>query len=231
MTEVNASPRKIAPLNLIFTDADIERLYRRFYHHWTKCKHTDDHFVVDGVDVYSFYGSRKQRHFYSLGEDTLNYYACLAVSDDRGFLSERVKRYYQALVHTDFEFSRKHRGFARAVIFDVMFKSYIDSLLITDHEQTELGFGMWQNLVADAFEQNKQAVAYINDERKLICPLTRENVRGNRNWLSRVLFGSAYKYEDRGIFILKKALNSVLKNTPRVEIVSIEDFLEYGTQR
>ena len=36
MTEVNASPRKIAPLNLIFTDADIERLYRRFYHHSKK---------------------------------------------------------------------------------------------------------------------------------------------------------------------------------------------------
>ena len=196
--EIESNPRKIAPLDMIYTEQDLEDLYRSFYHLWTKCKDTDDHFVVDGVDVYSFYGNYKRRHFYSLGDNKLNYYACLAISNDRGFLSEKIKRYYQALVYTDFDFSREHRGFARSVIFDVMFKRYINTLLVTDHEQTDLGYKTWQNLVADAFINSKQPIAYINSsEIKLICKLTKENVSKYRFSLSKVLFGPAYKYEDR----------------------------------
>ena len=227
--EIEANPRKIAPLNLIYPKQDLEDLYRTFYHHWTECKDTDDHFVVDGVDVYSFYGNYKRRYFYSLGNNKLNYYACLAISDDRGFLSEKIKRYYQALVYTSFSFSRQHRGFARFVIFDVMFKHYIDTLLITDHEQTELGFGMWQNLIADSFANGKQPIAYINNpEAKVICRLDRLSIDRYEFDLAKVLFGPAYKYEDRGLFILQKPLFSVLKNSPKIKEVSIEEFIEYG---
>lgn len=226
---IEANLRKIAPLNLSYTKQDLNDLYKSFYHHWTKCKDTDDHFVVDGVDVYSFYGNYKRRHFYSLGKDRLNYYACLAISDDRGFLSEKIKRYYQALAYTDFSFSRQHRGFARSVIFDVMFEHYIDSILITDHEQTDLGFGMWQNMVADAFIRNKQPIVYINEkDQKLICKITKQSFENNQFELSKVLFGSVYKYEDRGIFILKKPLLNFLKNSPKIREVSIDQFIEYG---
>lgn len=219
----------IAPLRRIFDASDFEQLHRKFYKHWQKCKDTDDHFVVDGVDVYSFYGAFKHRYFYNVDADALNYYSCVVVSDDRGFLADSIKRYHQALVITDDNFATYHSGFARRVIREVMFEHYIDSLLITDHEQTADGFKMWVRLVYESFRFNQQAVAFINGERKLVCPIQSvQDFRQYQRGFEDAIYGANYKYADRGFFLLKRPLLDVLKDTPRIEIVSPNEFIEYG---
>lgn len=229
MHEIYSSPRRIPPLHKIIKPETVKRTYIKFYNHWLKKRDNDDHYVIDGVDVYSYKASNKLRYFYSVDEYDLLYLSVLGISDNRGFLSDKIKRYYQALVTTDIRLAREHRGFARRVIYEVMFKHYINTLLITDHDQTDRGYGMWENIVLDAFENGNAAVAYINDKVKLVCPLSRSTFLQYKMYeFAAALFGDAGKYSDRGFFVLKKPLLSVLQNTPRIKIVDAAEFLDYG---
>ena len=124
---LTASPRRIAPLHKLISPEARKNTYLHLYKHWAKKRDNDDHFVVDGIDVYSYKAGNKTRYFYSLDDNDLLYFSCLKISDNRGFLSDKIKRYYQALVYTNVHLARQHRGFARRVIYEVMFRKQHDA--------------------------------------------------------------------------------------------------------
>lgn len=234
--QVFASPARIAPLyKKIFTEQCLEKLYERLNKRYSLNK--DDIFIVNGVEVHSYYSSQfKTRFFYSINQEDeyVEYYAQLSRSSDRGILDSKIKSYYQSIVYVNDIFGNLHRGFAQDVIWDVMFQYFIDSMLITDKEQTDDGFKMWKRLVANSYTERVIPIIFIYnpiDKQRYITKLEKRDIVKYLNKLEFLLFGDDYlKFSHRGIMLLKKPLESVLQTNKKIHILSIDEFIQKGKE-
>ena len=233
---LTASPARIPSLSsYLLTSGRLKTLYKDLYKRYLR--HNNAVFEVNGVKVYSYYVSQhKTRVFYSLNleEKYVNYYSQLKRSSTRNILDPRIKGYYQSLVYTNDFFGIFHQGFAQAVIWEVMFPYFIDSLLITDKKQTDAGFKMWKRLLARSYIENIQPLLFIYnpiDKQRYVTMISRKDALENLNLLDDILFGDNYlKFSHRGIILLKKADKSMLeKNTKKMHVLNIEEFIKTAT--
>lgn len=229
LTQMQAMPRRVLPLRkFVFTKQVREATQQRLAIRYTKSKDTKH--TLDGVDVYTYYDSvNKVRYFYSLDPSDLSllYYSQVEQADSRGFFDSKFKIYYQSLVWTDAMLRARHRGFARDVIYNI-YPSYIDTVLITDRLQTDNGFYMWKNLIAEATGYGFTVIAYCYDKpykARYICRLTPTDVGRYFDELDD-LFGDFEYHENRGFLITKKDIAGMMLRDIMVQNLPIADFLD-----
>ena len=229
LTQIQAMPRRVLPLRKsVFTKQVREATQQRLAIRYAKGK--DTRHTLDGVDVYTYYDSvNKVRYFYSLAPNDLSllYYSQVEQADSRGFFDSRFKIYYQSLVWTHPLLHRKHRGFARDVIYNI-YPSYIDTVLITDRLQTDNGFYMWKHIVSEATDYGFTAIAYCYDKphkARYICRLTHIDVDRYFDELDD-LFGDFEYHENRGLKKKKKDIGQMMLRDIKVQNLPIADFLD-----